>query len=283
MRFLTTIPTLTKDYEDFERGVYDYEGVKQSARGLEATVTGKDKARVIFEVRSPYLFVGRVYELDRSEKIDGASQVYYRSLGPLKISISTDNGLTWQNVSWADQPGADMVDLTQWIKRKYGYLLRFDIPAGSGLAELDIASWGQVTPISLPRLKDGTTKLTFTTGDRYGYNTTVEEIRLNLRHPDELLNLGAKIDGSYEPLRDVAKIKGELIFKMDAKPGTKIRWFTAGGYFNTYSGKKARKGQERDLLLDIRPRGPVETGRYLGCPRLGASLALWHGQGYRIG
>ena len=249
-------PNLTKDYEDFERGVYDFDGVEQSARGLEATVTGKDKAHVIFEVRSPYIFVGRVYELDRSEKIDGASLVYYRSLGPLKISISTDNGLTWQNVSWADQSGADMVDLTKWIKRKYGYLLRFDIPAGSGLAELDIASWGQVTPISLPRLKDGTTKLTFTTGDRYGYNTTVEEIRLNLRHPDELLDLGAKINGSYEPLRNTAKIKGELIFKMDAKPGAKIKWFTAGGYFNTYSGKKARKDKNAIYYSTSGPEGP---------------------------
>ncbi|MFC1614172.1 hypothetical protein ACFL5K_02625 [Gemmatimonadota bacterium] len=258
-------PRLDSGYEDFERGIYEHAGVKQTARGVE-TAPGAENSFVTFEVRSPYIIVGKVHEMDRPDRIEGAAVVFYRSLGPLKVSVSTDNGLSWSDAGWADRQGVGMLDLTPHVLRKYGYLVRFQLPPGSGLADLSINTWGQVAPVSLPRLFEGDNHLHFNLGDRYGFNTTVKEIRINLRDPDHLAHHTVSMDADYQPLRDNAKIKGEVVLKMEAKPGTGIKWFTAGGYFHTYSGEKAAGNKNAIFYSTGGPEGPWLTVAKPGVP-----------------
>jgi len=266
-------PVLSESYEDFERGVYDCQGVKQTSRGVETA--GDSAGRVSFEVRTPYIIVGRVYELDRPEKIDKAATLYYRSLGPATVKVSTDNGLTWSVVDRADHAGgkSSLVDLTPLVLGKYGFLVRFDLGSKSGLAELSLNTWCQLAPVSLPRVFKGANPLHFAAGDRYGHPTTVREIRLNLRDPDQLRRHLVSMNADYRPLRDRAKIKGELVLKVDSKPGTRIKWLTAGGYFHTYAGTKTVENRNAIYYSTAGPEGPWKK---VAGPKVPEWVLSWH-------
>ena len=249
-------PRLTDDYEDFERGVYDSQGVKLTAAGVES-VPEKGRNYVVFEVRTPYIIVGKVHEIDRPDKIDDAAKLYFRSLGPLMVSVSTDNGLTWTGLGGVEYEQSALLDLTRQVLGKYGYLVRFDFGAGrSGLAELILVTWCQLAPVSLPRVLEGENHFQFSLGDRHGYPSTVREVRLNLRDPAELARHAVSLSADYQPLRDSAKLKGEVVLKIDSKPNTVIKWFTAGGYFNTFTGKKAAKTANAIYYSTAGPTGP---------------------------
>ena len=245
-------PQLSANYDDFTQGVYEQEGVQLTSRGVET----KEGGRVSFEVRTPYIIVGRVEEMGPPVKIEEAAVVYYRSLGRLRLSVSTDSGLTWKLAGQIDHAGTGLVDLTPQVLGEYGYLVRFDFERGSGLAELALNTWVQVSPPSLPRLFAGKNSLRFAIGDRYGHATTVKEVRLNIRDPAQLERHLVKLDGDYEPLREDAKIQGEVVFKVDAKPGTRIKWFTAGGYFHTHLGKAAAETRNAIYYSVEGPDGP---------------------------
>jgi hypothetical protein len=250
----TYSPELSNAFGDFERGVYDCKGVRLTARGLETDTSIGSHA--VFEVRTPYIIVGKVHEIDQPEKTDDAATVYYRSLGPVEVSVSTDNGFTWQRAGGVEYEREELIDLTRWVIGKYGYLVRFGFREKSGLAEMTLYTWGQLAPVSLPRLFDGNNPLHFATGDRYGYQTTVKEVRLNLRDPVLLEKYAVKLSCDYDPLRDNSRIKGTVVLKVDSKPGTKIKWFTAGGFFHTFTGKEASKTANVIFYSTEGPDGP---------------------------
>jgi len=247
-------PRLGSAWQDFQRGAYDFRDVEPRALGIVAT---SDRGYAVFEVRTPYIIVGKVYELDRPDKIDDAATVSYRSLGAVKVNVSTDNALTWQTVGGVDHAGSQALDLTGQVLHGYGYLVRFDFDReGSGLAELAIDTWCQLAPVSLPRLLAGENRMSFSLGDRYGWPTTVREIRLNLRNPARLERHLAKMQADYDPLRDSQKLKGEAVIRVPAKPGSRIKWFTAGGYFYTYPGKETVNTKNAIYYSTAGPDGP---------------------------
>ncbi|HUU29810.1 MAG TPA: hypothetical protein VM123_18565 [archaeon] len=269
--FYSYSPRLTNAYEDFERGVYDYRGVRPTSNGVE---TAPDSTGyVIFEVRTPYIIVGRVHELDRPEKIDDAATLHYRSLGPVEVSVSTDNAHTWHRIGGVDSGKAESIDFTRKVLGTYGYLVRFDLAEASGLAEITLNTWGQVAPVSLPRLFAGTNRMRFSTGDRYGCPTTVREVRLNLRNPAELERYAVRMNADYQPLCHTARLKGEVVLKIDSKPGTKIKWFTAGGYFHTFTGRETSKTGNAIYYSTAGPEGPWKEAARSKVPTWALS---WH-------
>ena len=245
-------PRLTDQYEDFAQGVYAHEGVQLTPCGLEA----RDGSWVSFAVRTPYIIVGQVREMGPPALVEGAATVYFRSLGPAGLSVSVDGGLTWERVAQTDRAGPALVDLTPQVLGKYGYLVRFEFQGRSGLAELAIHTWVQLSPPSLPRLFAGRNPLHVATGDRYGYTTSVKEIRLNLRDPAQLERHLVKLDGEYQPLRPEAKIRGTAVLRIDTKPGRGIQWLTAGGYFHTHLGAEVSKNRNAILYSLAGPDGP---------------------------
>ena len=248
----TYAPRLGDGYADFSHGARAHEGVHLTSRGIEV----RDAGWVSFAVRTPYIIVGQVREMGPPARIEGAATVCYRSLGPLCLSVSTDGGYTWKAVARTDCAATGVVDLTPQVLHKYGYLIRFDFPEQSGLAELALHTWTQLSPPSLPRLFTGRNPLHFATGDRYGYDTSVEEIRLNLRDPAQLERYLVALDGEYQPLRHDAKIRGTAILKIDARPCAPIQWLTAGGYFRTHQGDDASKNRNAILYSLTGPDGP---------------------------
>ncbi len=250
-------PQLAEGWNDFARGAYDQSGVRQTPGGIVSEAEG---GYAVFEVRTPYIIVGKVHDLLRKDQIDDGATVYYRSLGALKVSLSTDNGHSWRAVGGTSYGRTDFIDFTQEVLNTYGYLIRFDFgAAGSGLAELTLNTWAQVAPVSLPRLLAGENRMSFHLGDRYGLATTVREVRLNLRDPAQLEKYVVAMDADYNPLRHRRKLSGEAVIEVQAKPGTGIRWFTAGGYFNTYLGKKAKRTANEILYSTAGADGPWKS------------------------
>ena len=265
----TYAPRLTSECEDFSHGVCDQQGVELTRQGVESPAGGQ----VSFAVQTPYIIVGRVVEMGPPSVLEGAAVVSYRSLGPLRVMVSSDNGKTWSRVGGLAGPGRGRLDLTPQVVGRYGYRLRFDLEPGSGLAELEVQTWGQVSPPSLPRLFAGQNQLRFSTGDRHGHHTSMDEIRLNLRDPAQLERHLVRLEGEYQPLRDEARIRGEVVLRVDARPGRRIQWLTLGGYFHTHLGDGAADNGNAILYSVAGPEGPwTQVCR----PRVPAWVEDWH-------
>ncbi|MBW7997882.1 MAG: hypothetical protein FVQ81_15195 [Candidatus Glassbacteria bacterium] len=264
-------PQLAESWGDFERGVYECSGLSQNANGM---VSDPDGGYAVFEVHTPYLIAGRVHDLMHKEQIDAAATVYYRSLGNVSVSVSTDNGHSWRNIGGTDFGRTDFIDFSQQVLHTYGYLIRFEFTGeSSGLAELSLNTWAQLAPVALTRLLEGNNRMSFALGDRYGFPTTVREVRLNLRDPAQLEHYLAALDGDYDPLRDQRKLTGVAVIEVAAKPGSTIKWFTAGGYFNTLTGKDARKTANEILYSTTGPQGPWKSVAKSKVPQW---VAHWH-------
>ena len=249
---LSYVPKLHEGYADFEQGVCDQEGMSLTSRGVES----REGGHATFAVRTPYIIVGQVEEMKPPALMRDATTILFQSLGPLRVSVSTDRGGTWESVGGIDRAGTGQIDLTPQVVGRYGYMIRFDFSEQSGLAELALHTWTQLSPPSLPRLFAGRNPLHFATGDRYGYHTSIEEIRLNLRDPAQLERYLVELDGDYQPLRENAKIRGEIVLEIKGRLGAPIQWLTAGGYFHSHLGEKATENCSAILYSTEGPNGP---------------------------
>ena len=262
-------PTLREGFTDLAQGAREQEGAHLTGRGLETT----DGGHVTFAVQSPYIIVGEVEEMGPPALIHGAATVSYQSLGSTTASVSTDDGFTWQAVGGTVGAARTLVDLTPHVVGRYGYQLRFDLPEGSGLAALRVETWTQLSPPSLPRLHAGANRLHFATSDRYGHHTSVKEIRLNLREPAQLERYLVRLDGDYQPLREAAKIRGEVVLKVEAPSGAPIQWLTAGGYFHSHLGSRTDENRNAILYSVDGEDGPWEEICHGEVP---AWVEFWH-------
>ena len=145
-------PNLTDRSADFAAGRAKCSGLAPGEGGLVLTA---DEGEAIFEVFTPYVIVPKVNDLDDFDDDTEASIVSLDAAMPVKVSVSLDNGLTWQGAGTI-QPGKHAVDLTKWVKGRYGYLLKLS-PGGEkhrpAIRSMAIDTWVQVAPISLPWLK----------------------------------------------------------------------------------------------------------------------------------
>ena len=230
-------PNLTRQSSDFADGKYDAHNVQPGAAGLTLKKAGRGYA--IFEVRSPYVIVPLVGKFDSRSDDREASVVKIDSSGA-KLSVSLDNGNTWNDVD----AKKGMVDLTSLTSGTYGYLLKVSLQGEPGKAvvrSLEIATWVQLHPASLPSLRKGKNAMQFVAGDHYGLPTRVVEIRPEAGQRDTFLRHLLKPPSDFDPSRHTARIRGSFIVKVPAPPGAKIAWVSAGGSFRTYQGPAAKK------------------------------------------
>lgn len=239
-------PQLNARYADFSSGVHHCSNVAPTEAGL-ASQNG-ETGWAVFEVRSPYIMVPRVGRLDRVDDDRGASVVEINGRH-VSLSISTDNGLTWHGVS--DEMDASdgraagknraRFDLTRWVSGRYGYLLKLALDGhrDAVVRRLKMTTWVQVAPASLPALQKGNNSMTLVTGDHYGLDTQIMEVRSRAGRPGQLLKYLVAPPKDYDPERKTARIRGSVTVQVKAPPRTKIAWFTATGQFKTYQRKRA--------------------------------------------
>ena len=146
---------------------YNAAKVRPSASGLTLSETGQGFA--VFEVRSPYVIVPLVGDLDTTADDREASVVRIDATSAT-LSLSLDNGLTWRELG----NGNGSLDLTPQVSGIYGYLLKITLrgePEKALVRSLELTTWVQVHPASLPALRKGKNEMRFVSGDHYGLPT----------------------------------------------------------------------------------------------------------------
>ncbi|MHC4680611.1 MAG: hypothetical protein ACYTEK_18145, partial [Planctomycetota bacterium] len=250
-------PMLTKAATDFEDGYYTVENLQPGENGLE--IIRKGQAEVTFEVFMPYIIVPKVNDLDNPNDDKDASVVVIRGRQPVEVLVSQDHGLSWQHVADIQSARTTALDLTPIAKGTYGYLLKLQTSGPAGATAIDllnIRTWVQVAPASLPALKKGRTTFRYDTSDRYGRQTIAMLVVPNTAEPEELKKYVLEMPDDYDPGRHTCRIRGELILRLTAPPGTKISWFTIGGTFRTHQGEQAKNTDNR-IAWAIRRRPQV--------------------------
>jgi len=252
-------PNLKRPSTDFADGVYSAAGVEPGPDGL--TLTHQGEGYAIFEVRSPYIIVPVVGDMDTTADDREASVIELDARGA-ELTLSLDNGLTWQPLLIPDGP--TRIDVTPSVAGTYGYLLRIRLSGEPGRAvvrSLRITTWVQVAPAALPSLRPGTNRMEYRTGDHYGLQTRVVELRSRAHRPEGLLQYLVEPPEDYDPARQTARIRGTITARVDAPPGTRIAWLTAGASFTTHQGQAATQTRNAIAYAVGEPEGFVEVFR----------------------
>ena len=236
-------PTLRKGCGDFADGAFDHSNVELTDDGL--TPTGDGKGEVVFEVLSPYVIVPQVGDLDDPGDDREASVVTFSSRGQVAVAISLDFGRSYIPVVPAAMADETRIDLTPYLRgERYQYLVKFTLRGKSNqtvLKSLQIRTWVQVAPISLPRLKAGTNHLRFGLGDKHGMSTVPGMQIPNMGDPQEMSRYWQKTPADYNPVRWTQRLVGPMDLVFYAPPGRKIKWASLGGYFRSYQKAEAPK------------------------------------------
>lgn len=261
-------PDLTDKSEDFADGRYDAENVKPGPGGL--TPAKGNAGYAIFEVRSPYVIVPRVGRYETTEDDAEASVVKIDAEGA-ELSVSRDNGLTWKKVAVAD----GQADLTPHVARTYGYLLKIDLSGKPGEAvvrSLEITTWVQLHPASLPSLRKGANKMRYVSGDHYGLKTRVVEIRTNGNDRADFLKYLSTPPKDFDPARKTSRARGRFVAKVQAPPAAKIAWFSGGGNFCARQGAGAAQTRNAMAYAVDEPKGFKRFYK----AKVPAGQAHWH-------
>lgn len=227
-------PNLTAPSTDFADGVYDCRNVVPGREGL--TLTEYGDGYTVFEVRTPYIIVPKVGQLESPDDDCEASVVEFDGTGT-RLSVSLDNGITWLPIH-----ASGRLDLTKLVAGTYGYLLRLDLrgaPEAAVVRRLAITTWVQVAPASLPSLRAGLNHMEFRAGDHHGLASRVVTVCSDTSKRDKLQKLVVQMPADYDPSRKTERIRGELIARVTPPPGTRIAWFTAEGSFRTHQQQAA--------------------------------------------
>jgi len=235
-------PILTNASTDFADGYEDVKNLRPGKNGLEIIQSGP--AEVTFEVFTPYLIVPKINDLDDPNDDCEASVVKVNSPKPVEVWISLDHGLAWRPAGKTQSS----LDLTPIVKGTYGYLLKLKTSGTAGTTAIDflnIKTWVQVAPTSLPALKKGKTTFHYAIGDRYNRQTIPMLVKPNTADPENLKKYASKMPDDYDPNRHTYRIRGELIVRLAAPPGMKIAWLTIGGTFRTHQGQYAKNTDNR--------------------------------------
>jgi hypothetical protein len=224
-------PDLTDKSEDFSDGIYEAKNVRPGAAGLVLETPGEGHA--IFEVRSPYVIVPRVGKLETTDDDRDASVLKIDAEGAT-VWVSLDNGLSWT------APASR--DLTPLVSGRYGYLLKLALKGERAVVRsLEVTTWVQVHPASLPSLRKGKNEMRYVSGDHYGLDGHVVEIRTNGSDREDFLKVLAEPPKDFDPARTTSRARGPFVAQVTAPPGMKIAWFSGGGNFTTHQGDAAPK------------------------------------------
>ncbi|MBI2946234.1 MAG: hypothetical protein HYY23_01205 [Verrucomicrobia bacterium] len=228
-------PNLTSKSTDFEDGVYSSQNLAPSSTGL--TLRGRGEGHAIFEVRTPYVIAPLVGNLDAASD-DREASVVRVDADEATVSLSMDNGLTWKELG----PANGTHDLTRHVSGTYGYLLKLALrgePNTALVRSIEMTTWVQVHPASLPSLRKGRNEMRLITGDHHGLQTRVLEIRPSAARADEFVRHLAEPPKDYDPARRTSRVRGTMTAKVQAPPGSKIAWFSVGASFTTHQREAA--------------------------------------------
>jgi hypothetical protein len=81
----------------------------------------------------------------------------------------------------------------------------------------------------------------YVTGDHHGLQTHVVEIRTSGNLREDFLKYLHEPPADFDAARSTGRARGPFVAKVQAPPGMKVAWFSAGGNFTTHQGENAPK------------------------------------------
>ena len=239
-----------------ELGAYVDRQPQDRSEGPDAR--GRGRGSIVFEVLSPYIIVPIMDDLDDPDNFG-----LNRDAATILTNGHGSGAGRGQHQSRPDVDEAgplasgDRLDLTRYVRGTYGYLVRLTMEGKSGeavLQGLELRTWGQIAPISIPRLAKGKNVLHLGVNDPHKQPTRLVPVLPDLGVPGDIETYGIKIDGKYTPQDVKQRIVGPAVVPVQAPPGELIEWLSVGGMFQALRGQQAKdRQQDRDRHLAGRP------------------------------
>jgi hypothetical protein len=175
------------------------------------------------------------------------------------VEISVDGGRRWERVGRVQNNAR--TDLTRFVRGRYGYLVRLKVKGSPGEALvrfLELRTWGQVAPISIPRLSKGKNILHLDVNDSRNLPTRLLSVLPHLGDRTEVERYEIEMKGNFQPERFNQRLVGQLIVPVRAPPGGLIDWITAGAMFTAYRTRNAHLTANRIEVAEALS-GPYRT------------------------
>jgi hypothetical protein len=217
-------PDLTRQTDEYEDGVFACENVVKTDAGL-ACKEGAPEAWAVFRFELPYVIAGDPHKIEESDTTTDAATLAIEGPEGVDVLISTDNGRTWQPTG---VDGSGRFDLSRFVERRYGYQLKFVLHPRAVLKQFRSETSFQLAPTSLPALKKGANRMTFSLGDAPHEMMTCDLPTWSTREQFEAaVFLSENIRWSSEwPIAvstENTQTPGYMICRLDAPPGKRLR------------------------------------------------------------
>jgi hypothetical protein len=126
----------------------------------------QQNASIVFQHFSPYVICGD--PVDDANPMTGQATdgfiVEGTAAGGVTVEISADQGQSWQAAG--SVTGRFRLDLTEAVKGRYGWQVRFTWQGAGGLDDVQFTTTTQVSQTIYPRLKPGGTQVTYRAASR---------------------------------------------------------------------------------------------------------------------
>ena len=179
------------------------------------------------------------------------------------VSFSDNNGLDWKEIAKIDKSGEETIDLSEFVKRRYDYRLKFETSGtGTHVDGIQTAHDFQCSQAALPVITEGENKLTFSAGPQEGTNTIDGSTELEQAKKHQQLaitDFKPVLNGVSDSLR-LSGGNGDATFNI-ATPGdmTRLRLSTV------WRARDAKDGWETLVSFDDgKTFKPVENGKLQG-------------------
>lgn len=140
---------------ELSQAAFEFVNLTPSPAGLAT----KDRGVLTLHLPSSYVLLSGRVEL-KANVSDG---------GHIAIAVSDNNGLDWKEASTIASSGAQTIDLTPLVYRRYDYRLRLTLTGpGTALQSLRIVQDVQHSQRALPALDKGANTITFSAGPQEG-------------------------------------------------------------------------------------------------------------------
>jgi len=236
-------PRLGAGWQDYADGVYADSNLTRDRLGVRALEGG---GFTTFKVYTPYIIIGKNGpDPGASPPADGAV-IRYRASGAIEVCLSADFGDTWATVGTVSE---GRIDVTEKVYGSWGYLVRFQLEEGAALEELELITWVQVAPVSLPAVR-GKTEMRFRAADRTGEKTVVHPLIADFCVPTDSLALRRWLKVKNHRQFDLKNRSDGASAVVIPPEGGVLRWLTVGGDFDNRVKPEIRvsaTGRPRDL------------------------------------
>jgi len=217
-------PDLTRQTDEYEDGVFACENIVKTDAGLACKEDAPD-AWAVFRFELPYVIAGDPHKIEEPNTTTDAATLAIEGTGRVDVLISTDNGCTWQSTGIK---GFGRSDLSRFVECRYGYQLKFALHSGAVLRRFRAETSFQLAPTSLPSLKKGANRMTFSLGDAPYEMMTYDLPTWSTREQFEAAvyrseNIRWSSEWPIAVSTENTQKPGYVICRLDAPPGKRLR------------------------------------------------------------